>query len=176
VISCVDVPAHTANLLLRLAPHRKVLREGARAFNRRLVDALRRVEGIVGAAGREVAAERPGFAGREDVPGFDNVEFDQRIAGPTVEGEVAGAFGVVFARVLDSSGDTALACSSSFVEAIVAKSTVIKTKSLWNGKYWDVTYFRPERHPVPATIPPPDLPFQVQEYLPPPCWLQLNWP
>jgi hypothetical protein len=130
VISRVDAPTHTANLLLRLTPYRKVLCEGARAFNRRLVDPLRRVEGVVGAAGREVAAERPGFAGREDVPGLDNVEFDERVAGPAVQGEVAGAFGVVFARVFDGSGDAALACSSSSVEAIFAKSTETKRKGL----------------------------------------------
>ena len=38
------------------------------------------------------------------------------------------------------------------------------------------TYFRPAPQPVPATMPPPCLPFHEQEYFPPPCCWHPNWP
>lgn len=37
-------------------------------------------------------------------------------------------------------------------------------------------HFRPAPHPVPATMPPPCCPLQLQEYFPPPCCWQLNCP
>lgn len=105
VITRIDRPADRPNLLLRLGAHAKVLREGARALDRRLVDALRSVESVVAAVGRVVAAKCPGLAGREHVPAFDDVVFDERVAGPAVEGEVAGAFGVVLPGVADGPGE-----------------------------------------------------------------------
>jgi hypothetical protein len=81
--------------MLRLCSDAKVLRKGSGALDGGLVDALGSVEGVVSAVGGVVTAERPGFAGGEHVPGFDDIVFDEGVAGPAVEGEVAGAFGVI---------------------------------------------------------------------------------
>ena len=108
MIRRVDRPADGAHLLLRDVPDGEVLREGARALDGRLVDPLRRVHAVVDAVGRVVAAEGPGFAGGEQVPGLDDVVFDEGVARPAVEGEVAGAFGVVGPGVADGSGGRGL--------------------------------------------------------------------
>ena len=104
MIRRVDRPAHRTHHFLRRVAHREVLRERAGALDRRLVHPLRGVHPVVDAVRRVVPAERPGFSGREHVPGFDDVVFDEGVAGPAVEGEVARAFWGVGAGVADGSG------------------------------------------------------------------------
>jgi hypothetical protein len=95
----INTPTHRTNFMLRLSSDAKVLRECAGTLDRGLVDALAGVEGVVPAVGGVIAAERPGFSGRENVPGFDDVVFDEGVACPAVEGEVAWAFWGVGAGV-----------------------------------------------------------------------------
>jgi hypothetical protein len=99
VVGSVDRPADSTQLLLILSPHREVLSEGPRALNRRLVYTLRSVESIVGALGGEIASQCPRLTRGEHVPSLDDVVFDERVAGPSVEREVAGALGVVLSLV-----------------------------------------------------------------------------
>jgi len=87
-----------------LSPHRPILLEGARPLDRRLVDA----RGLVYLEGAlidgEVSFGGPGLVGREVGVGLEDVVFDQGVAGPAVDGEVAGARCVVGSGVFDCSG------------------------------------------------------------------------
>jgi hypothetical protein len=155
VVASVDGTADGTSLLLRSIAHREVLGEGPRSFNRRLVDTLSSVEAVIVTVRGEVSAQSPWFAGSKHVPGLDDVVFDERVAGPAVEREVAGTLGVVLAFVLHGPEREMLATNDCCLR---------RTQ----------THFRPARQPVPATMPPPDWPFQLQEYFPPPCCWQLN--
>jgi hypothetical protein len=153
----VDRAADRSNLLLGLGSHATVLRERPRPLDGRLVDTLSSVKGVVAAVGRVVSANRPGLAGGENIPAFDDVVLDERVAGPAVEGEVARSLRVVCAGVLDGPGRKAVSI-------------------LCEGIEYGTTYFRPACQPLPATKPPPACPFHEQVYFPPPCCWQLNCP
>lgn len=90
------------NPLLR--PHAPELHKRPRALDAGLIDALAGVY-IVGAlvARGEGAFLGPGLAGGENVVGFDDVVFDEGVASPAVDAEVAGAGGVVGACVADDT-------------------------------------------------------------------------
>jgi hypothetical protein len=150
----------TTNSLLR--PYRPELRKRARTFNRRLVDALAGEEAIRAFVRSEVAFGCPWLVRCKNVIRLDNVELDQRIASPAIEGDPAGSFGRVCARVLDCSGRCQQPISIHLIFFDVASCQSHREP--------------PGLNPVPATKPPPGWPDQLHVYLPPPKLLQLKLP
>lgn len=86
-----------------VSAHRPVLVKGGRSDDGGLVDSLRAVN-VVDAAVRRHLAQLGGAGGW--VVGskvLNNVVLDQRVLGPTVDGEVAVAVGAVAAGEVDGS-------------------------------------------------------------------------
>lgn len=115
-------PADAPHRLLRLTPHPKILRERPGPFDRWLVDTLRGVERIVHAVRCVVPPKCPGLAGRKNVPRLDNVEFDERVARPAVEGEISGAFGVVLPAVSYCPAVPALLAPCCFKQTVTGRN------------------------------------------------------
>jgi hypothetical protein len=99
VVGRVDCTADSTGLLLSRVSHREILCEGSRSFNGWLVYTLSSVEAVVVAVGGKVAAQSPGLTGSEHIPGLDDIVFDERVASPSIQREVARTLGVVLSVV-----------------------------------------------------------------------------
>jgi hypothetical protein len=98
----IEVILHidTARTALTL-PNTPILLKGANTINRRLVSASRHSNVVGSAVGSDSALALRVGGGVVCAVGFDDVVFNERVAGPAVNGEVAVALGLEGTAVVD---------------------------------------------------------------------------
>lgn len=92
----------TARTALTL-PNTPILLKGLSTINRRLVNASRHSDVVGSAIGSNSAFALRVGGGVERAVGFNDVVFNERVAGPAIDGEVAVALGLEGTTIVDGS-------------------------------------------------------------------------